>query len=124
MFKVRISLAVSALALFSLTGCAFKTHSVSASDLLFGSLSGGQHLVWDYEHVPLSVHQASAMSAAAKGDSLVLAAKIVEQRASANSIPASKPIALTCSHPNLVVITSEALTMKYVEQGCTIVRQV
>lgn len=124
MFKVRFTLAVSAMALLTLTGCASQKQSVSASDLLFLSLSGGQYLVWDYEHVPLSVQQASAMSAAAKGDALILAAKIVEQRASDKSIPSSNPVALTCSHPNLVVITAEALTSRYVEQGCTIVRQV
>lgn len=124
MFKVRITLAVSAMALFSLTGCVSQKQSVSASDLLFRSLPSGQHLVWDYEHVQLSVQQASAMSAAAKGDAMILAAKIVEQRASAKSVPASNPVALTCSHPNLVVITSAALTLKYVEQGCTIVRQI
>jgi len=122
--KAGITLAVSALALLSLTGCASKTQSVSASDLLFRSLAGGQHLVWDYEHVQLNAQQASALSVAANGDSLMLAAKIVEQQASASPIPATTPVALTCSQPNLIVITSEALTPKYVELGCTIVRQV
>ncbi|WAT32237.1 hypothetical protein [Pseudomonas sp. GXZC] len=124
MLKARITLAASALALLSLTGCASKTQSVSASDLLFHSLAGGQHLVWEYERVSLSAQQASSLSAAASGDSLKLAAKIVEQRVSASPLPASNPVALTCGNPNLVVITSEALTSKYVERGCTIVRQV
>lgn len=124
MLNARITLAASALALLSLTGCASKTQSVSASDLLFHTLAGGQHLVWEYEPVPLSEQQASVLSADANGDPLMLAAKIVELRVSASQMPASNPVALTCNHPNLVVITSEALTSKYVEQGCTIVRQV
>lgn len=124
MLKARNTLSATAIALLSLTGCSSKTQSVSASDLLFHSLPGGQHLVWEYERVPLSEQQASALSAEANGDPLVLAAKIVELRVSASPMPASNPAALTCRHPNLVVITSEALTSRYVEQGCTIVRQV
>lgn len=117
--------AASVLAVLSMAGCTSQSHPVGARDLLFSSLTGSQHLVWDFERdFLLDAHQVSALQATANGDSLMLAAKIVEQRASSSPTPASIPVALACSHPNLIVITSDVLTPKYVEQGCTIVRQI
>ncbi|WP_311061488.1 hypothetical protein [Pseudomonas aeruginosa] len=119
------SLAVSVLALLSLTGCASQSKPVSARELLFSSLAGGQILVWSYERdYQLDAQQASTLKAAANGDPVMLAANIVEQSASGHPAPASIPVALSCIHPNLIVITSNTLTQKYVDQGCTIVRQV
>ncbi|EPQ6932443.1 hypothetical protein ACUVZD_000086 [Pseudomonas aeruginosa] len=108
----------------SLFGCASQPQS--ARDLLTNSATGGQHIVWDLKQdFLLDEHQAASLKSVPKGAPVEMAAKIVEAVSRTEGLsPASYPVALSCTHPNLTVITSDSLSPKYVEQGCSIVRKI
>jgi hypothetical protein len=117
--------AVSALALLLLAGCTLQPQTTSARELLFSAIPDGQHLVWDYpSDYQIDAQQASALKAVAKGDPLVLAAKIAQKVAAVDTKPTPTPAVVSCRQPNLLVFTSNALTQKYADQGCIVVSQV
>jgi hypothetical protein len=112
------------LALLTMAGCTTQPQTTSARELLFSAIPDGQHLVWDYpKDYQMDAQQASALKAAANGDPLKLAVKIAQNASSVNTKPTLTPAVVSCSEQKLIVVTANALTQKYADQGCTVVSQ-